>query len=199
MMPKGPPLAWAAGAILAASMAKVSSARADATLGSGEEAFATARHRISGAIQFAMVDNNFWSNLGQQSSKGDLQLRGAYGYRVLTGLELGGSVGYWAGVYTKGFVSSFRLRPYFSPSTDVELGANLELGIFMRPGSTGTPRGWIGQAWSIGPNARKWFGAVGVEGSINASEGCVRGSYPTGPSNDCFVAVGAELGVVGRL
>jgi hypothetical protein len=176
-------------------------ARADAPFGSREEPVPPKRHLISGALEYAIVDA-FFSELGQPGSKFEFQMRGAYAYRVLTGLELGGGVGYWSGPHTRGFMPSFRLRPYLSPSENVELGANVALGMFLRPGSAGTPRGWLGEAWSLGPDVRVWLGSrIGVEGSIDASEGCVHGS----PSNfgvstrDCFVAVGAQFGVVGRL
>ena len=176
-------------------------ARADAPCGSNDETVASKRHRVSGAIAFALV-NIFFSELGQQGTKQEFPFRGAYAYRVLTGLELGGGVGYWGGPYTKGFMPTFRVRPYLSPSDDVELGAHVAVGMFLRPSGAGTPRGWLGEAWSIGPDVTVWLSrGVGMEVAIDASEGCVRGA----PSSfgvtvpDCFVAIGLELGVVGRL
>ena len=176
-------------------------ARADAPPGSNCETVASKRHRISGAIASAMV-NSFFSNLGDRYTKIEFSFRGAYAYRVLTGLELGGGIGYWEGPYTGGFMPTLRVRPYLSLGDDVELGAHVAVGMFLRPSSAGTPRGWLGEAWSIGPDLTVWLSrGVGMEGAIDVSEGCVRGA----PSSfghtrrDCFVAVGRELGVVGRL
>jgi hypothetical protein len=176
-------------------------ARADAPPGSNDETVTSKRHRISGAIAFAAV-NTFFSQLDQPGTKQEFPFRGAYAYRVLTGLELGGGVGYWGGPYTRGFMTTFRVRPYLSLSDDVELGAHGAIGMFLRPSAADTPAGWLGEAWSMGPDLTVWLTrGVGMEGAIDANEGCVRGS----PSNfgvtvrDCFVAVGLELGVVGRL
>jgi hypothetical protein len=174
---------------------------ADAPPGSNDETVASKRHRISGAIAFAFVNTSF-SELGEPGTKQEFPFRGAYAYRVLTWLELGGGVGYWWGPYTKGFMPTVRARPYLSPSDNVELGAHVAVGMFLRPSGAGTPRGWLGEAWSIGPDLRVWLSrGIGMEGAIDVSKGCVRGE----PSNfgvtvpDCFVAVGLELGVVGRL
>jgi hypothetical protein len=187
-------------AMIAASVARTSFARADAPSWQRDEAAPPPRHRISGAIGFARV-GDFFGNLGGQSAKGDFQFRGAYLYRLLTGLELGGSVAYWSGPLSEGIMSTFRLRPYLSAGENLEIGANVALGMFMRPEATGTPRGWLGEAWLLGPDVRGWIAsAVGVEGSIDVSEGCVRGSsYGLGPTHDCFVAIGVGLGIVGRL
>jgi hypothetical protein len=176
-------------------------ARAEEPLGSRDEPDALKRHRISGALGLAVV-NSFFSELGKQGSKEEFQFRGAYSYRMVTGLELGGDVGYWKGPHSKGFMTTFRVRPYVPLKRDVELAANFAFGVFMRPQSIGTPRGWIGDAWSIGPEVRVWISqGVGVGGSIEASEGCVRGSPSSfgATPRDCFVAVGVALGVVGRL
>jgi hypothetical protein len=191
-MPASSPGRPLAVALVAASMTVTFFARADETA-------PTPPHRISGAFE-AAVANELW-DLGEHGAKIDLQLRGAYAYRLLTGLELGGSVGYWVGAYTKGFVTEFRLRPYLSPSEDVEIGMNFGLGMFIRPSSIGEPEDGLGGAWSLGPDVRGWVsGAIGVEGSIDLNRGCRHGDpFASDPQGRCFFAVGVGVGAVGRL